>query len=97
MLNFYNYEKVLKNIRYLLDDYYEKQLISFRFISLVYQIIISIIKILIILVLYLYVNHFYKILLIIINSIRIKLKSGEESIDFKSYFELKILNLEKLI
>ncbi len=97
MLNFYNYEKVLKNIRYFLDDYYEKQLISFRFISLVYQIIISIIKILIILVLYLYVNHFYKILLIIINSIRIKLKSGEESIDFKSYFELKILNLEKLI
>ena len=97
MLNFYNYERVLKGIRYFLDDYYEKELISFRFISLVYQIIILFIKILILSLLFFYVNHFYKILLIIINSIRIKLKNGEESIDFKTFFESKILNLEQLI
>ncbi len=97
MLNFYNYERKLKYIRYFLDDYYENQLLSFRFISIIYQITIIIIKTLIILVLFLYVNHFYKLLLIIVNSIRIKLKNGEESIDFKSYFESKIINLEKLI
>ena len=97
-LNFYNYETNLKDMRYRFDDYFEEQLEFFKFISTLYQSLLLIVKILILIILFIYVLHFYIVFLKIVNSIRIKLiKIDDDSFDFKSHFNEKLINLEKLI
>ena len=98
LLNFFNYEKTLKEMRYILDDYYDSQLKFFKFISIIYQIIILINKFSIIFIIYFYMKKFKDVLLMVLNSIRIKLKRGEDDYSkFKENFENKIENLEILI
>ena len=97
ILNFYGYENKLRKMRYRLDDYYNNLLKQFQNISFIYHLNILIIKLIIILVLYLYVSKFNSILLMILNTIRIQLKNKDEYINFKEAFYAKILNLEKLV
>ena len=84
-------------MRYRLDDYYENQLKNFKFISTLYQTFLLIVKLFILIVLFFYINNFYQIILKVLNSIRIKLKTIDDTFDFKRYFDGKIINLEKLI
>ena len=97
LLNFYSYEKYLKKIRYRLDDYYNDILKNCKLISLIYQLNIFIIKLILILFLYLYIVNFNSVVLMILNSIKVKLKNNDETFNFKEMFEKKINNLEKLI
>ena len=97
ILNFYILETNLKQMRYRLDDYYENQLKNFKFISTLYQTFLLIVKLFILIVLFFYINNFYQIILKVLNSIRIKLKTIDDTFDFKRYFDGKIINLEKLI
>ena len=97
ILNFYVYETNLKHMRYRFDDFYDSQLNHFKFISTLYQSLLLIVKILILIVLFLYIQNFFEVFLKIVNSIRIKIKTIDDSFDFKYYFEGKLYNLEKLI
>ena len=95
ILNYYDYIIYLKKIRLRFDKIIDEQINEFKRITYNYTICIFILKLISVVILFIYLNFIDKNFINIINSIKKKLK--QENKYFKETFLQKINNLEKLI
>ena len=97
ILNFLDFSILLTKTRNTLDEEFIEEINEFRSVTYIYFFTIFLLKLLSVVILFIYICYLDKIFIDIFNSVRKKLIHNNEILNFKELYTNKIKNLEKLI